>query len=212
MYEFIAVEGNIGSGKTTLAKKMALDYNANLILESFARNPFLPKFYKDPNKYAFPLELFFMAERYQQLNKQNKDLFSEKIISDYFFVKSQLFAKNNLTNDEFSLFNRLFNIMFSSLRKPDIVVYLYANIHRLQLNIKKRGREFEQSITDSYLKDIQSTYLDYFRKQSEIPVLVIDVSDVDFVKSKHHYDKIKKVLNLKYDKGIHYLNLLSYSQ
>ena len=209
MYEFIAIEGNIGSGKTTLAKKMALDYNANLILESFARNPFLPKFYKDPNKYAFPLELFFMAERYQQLNKQNKDLFSEKIISDYFFVKSQLFAKNNLTNDEFSLFNRLFNIMFSSLRKPDIVVYLYASIHRLQLNIKKRGREFEQSIADNYLKDIQSTYLDYFRKQSEIPVLVIDVSDVDFVKSKHQYDKIKKVLNLKYDKGIHYLNLFS---
>ena len=209
MYEFIAIEGNIGSGKTTLAKKMALDYNANLILESFARNPFLPKFYKDPNKYAFPLELFFMAERYQQLNKQNKDLFSEKIISDYFFVKSQLFAKNNLTNDEFSLFNRLFNIMFSSLRKPDIVVYLYASIHRLQLNIKKRGREFEQSIADNYLKDIQSTYLDYFRKQSEIPVLVIDVSDVDFVKSKHHYDKIKKVLNLKYDKGIHYLNVFS---
>ena len=166
MYEFIAVEGNIGSGKTTLAKKMALDYNANLILESFARNPFLPKFYKDPNKYAFPLELFFMAERYQQLNKQNKDLFSEKIISDYFFGKSQLFAKNNLTNDEFSLFNRLFNIMFSSLRKPDIVVYLYANIHRLQLNIKKRGREFEQSITDNYLKDIQSTYLDYFSIQN----------------------------------------------
>ena len=126
MYEFIAVEGNIGSGKTTLAKKMALDYNANLILESFARNPFLPKFYKDPNKYAFPLELFFMAERYQQLNKQNKDLFSEKIISDYFFVKSQLFAKNNLTNDEFSLFNRLFIAITHSSKEKSFDAFVFA--------------------------------------------------------------------------------------
>ena len=155
-YNHIAIEGNIGSGKTTLARMLAADYNVRLILEKFADNPFLPKFYKEPEKNAFPLELFFMAERYHQL-KSNKeqDLFQPQKISDYFFVKSKLFAQNNLKDDERQLFNRFFEIIFSSLPSPDLVVYLYSSIERLRKNIIKRGRDFEQDISDKYLENIQ---------------------------------------------------------
>tara|TARA_B100000963_G_scaffold77857_1_gene65906 strand:+ start:10153 stop:10782 length:630 start_codon:yes stop_codon:yes gene_type:complete len=203
-YNHIAVEGNIGSGKTTLAGMLAADYNVRLILEKFADNPFLPKFYKEPEKNAFPLELFFMAERYHQL-KSNKeqDLFQPQKISDYFFVKSKLFAQNNLKDDERQLFNRFFEIIFSSLRSPDLVVYLYSSIKRLRKNIIKRGRDFEQDISDKYLENIQHNYLDYLRKQNHFPVLMLDVSDVDFVKQKDVYDSIKELINNKYDIGVH---------
>ena len=155
-YKYIAIEGNIGSGKTTLATMLSADFNVRLMLEEFAENPFLPKFYEAPDRHAFPLELFFMAERYHQLrNLQEQDLFQPQIISDYFFIKSKLFAHNNLQNDEMQLFNRLFDIMYSSLPKPDLLVYLYADIGRLQQNIKKRGRHFEQNISDTYLQSIQ---------------------------------------------------------
>ena len=203
-YNHIAIEGNIGSGKTTLAGMLAADYNVRLILEKFADNPFLPKFYKEPEKNAFPLELFFMAERYHQL-KSNKeqDLFQPQKISDYFFVKSKLFAQNNLQDDERQLFNRFFEIIFSSLPSPDLVVYLYSSIERLRKNIIKRGRDFEQDISDKYLENIQHNYLDYLRKQHHFPVLMLDVSDVDFVKQKDVYDSIKEVINNKYDIGVH---------
>lgn len=206
-YDFIAIEGNIGVGKTSLAKKLSLDFNANLLLESFSENPFLPKFYKDPKNHAFSLELFFMAERYQQLQKQHKELFSNLIIADYSFIKSKLFAKNNLKSDELKLFYRLFDIMMSSLAKPNLVVYLYANVDRLQSNIKKRGRTFEQNISDTYLEDIQSIYLDYFRKQTEFPVLIIDVTEIDFLKNEDVYNQIKDILNKSYNSGSHHLNL-----
>ena len=144
---FIAIEGNIGSGKTTLATKLSKDFKASLLLEQFSDNPFLPKFYKSPEQNAFPLELFFMAERYHQLKRQKgQDLFQSLTISDYFFMKSKLFAQNNLLLDEQQLFNRLFEIMLSSLSAPDLLIYLYADISRLQQNIKKRGRSFEQDI------------------------------------------------------------------
>lgn len=204
-YKHIAIEGNIGSGKTTLATMLAADYDVRLILEAFAENPFLPKFYESPDKHAFPLELFFMAERYHQLkNLKEQDLFQPQMISDYFFVKSKLFAQNNLQYDEMQLFNRLFDIMFSSLSKPDLLVYLYADIIRLQQNIKKRGREFEKNISNSYLKNIQDKYLDYLRKQDDFPVLVLDITEVDFVLDKEVYKSIKEAVMLSYERGIHH--------
>jgi deoxyguanosine kinase len=204
-YKHIAIEGNIGSGKTTLATMLATDYQVRLILESFANNPFLPKFYEAPDKHAFPLELFFMAERYHQLkNLKEQDLFQPQMISDYFFVKSKLFAQNNLQYDEMQLFNRLFDIMLSSLSKPDLLVYLYADIVRLQQNIKKRGREFEKNISDSYLQNIQDIYLDYLRKQDDFPVIVLDITKVDFVSDKNIYESIKKAIMIASEKGMHH--------
>jgi deoxyadenosine/deoxycytidine kinase len=207
-YNFIAIEGNIGVGKTTLAAMLAKEYNARLVLENFKENPFLPKFYKDPEKHAFPLELFFMAERYHQLKKQKEqDLFQPLSIADYFFVKSKLFAQNNLQKDEQQLFNSLFNIMFSSLPKPDLLVYLYADVSRLQMNIKKRGRSFEQNITNEYLQNIQDRYLDYLRKQTYFPVLLLNISNLDFKKDKKVYEAIKVLLDRTYAIGIHQADL-----
>ena len=203
LYSHIAIEGNIGSGKTTLATMLANDVDARLVLEQFADNPFLPKFYSDPEKHAFPLELFFMAERYHQLkNLKEQDLFKPQIVSDYFFVKSKLFAQNNLKKDEMQLFNRLFDIMLSSLSKPDLLVYLYSDVERLQQNIKNRGRDFEQNISDEYLQNIQDKYLDFLRKQSDFPVLLLDVTNVDFVADKNIYDKIGELIFVEYSVGV----------
>ena len=203
LYSHIAIEGNIGSGKTTLATMLANDIDARLVLEQFADNPFLPKFYSDPEKHAFPLELFFMAERYHQLkNLKEQDLFKPQIVSDYFFVKSKLFAQNNLKKDEMQLFNRLFDIMLSSLSKPDLLVYLYSDVERLQQNIKNRGRDFEQNISDEYLQNIQDKYLDFLRKQSDFPVLLLDVTNVDFVTDKNIYDKIGELIFVEYSVGV----------
>lgn len=207
-HKFIVVEGNIGAGKTTLASMLAQEFNAKLILEKFEENPFLPKFYKDPEKHAFPLELFFMAERYHQLKKQKEqDLFQPITIADYFFVKSKLFAQNNLQKDEEQLFNNLFEIMLSSLPKPNLLIYLFADVERLQKNIKERGRDFEQNIEDSYLENIQNRYLDYLKKQTHFPVLLLDVSKVDFKNNKEVYLKIKNLLCKDYEIGIHPINL-----
>ena len=203
LYSHIAIEGNIGSGKTTLATMLANDMDARLVLEQFADNPFLPQFYSDPEKHAFPLELFFMAERYHQLkNLKEQDLFKPQIVSDYFFVKSKLFAQNNLKKDEMQLFNRLFDIMLSSLSKPDLLVYLYSDVERLQQNIKNRGRDFEQNISDEYLQNIQDKYLDFLRKQSDFPVLLLDVTNVDFVTDKNIYDKIGELIFVEYSVGV----------
>ena len=207
-YKFVVIEGNIGAGKTTLATMLAKDYNARLVLENFKENPFLPKFYKDPEKHAFPLELFFMAERYYQLKKQKEqDLFHPLSIADYFFVKSKLFAQNNLQKDEQELFNSLFNIMLSSLPKPDLLVYLYADVSRLQMNIKKRGRSFEQKITNEYLQNIQDRYLDYLRKQTYFPVLLLDISNVDFKEDEEVYETIRVLLGRRHVLGVHHFNL-----
>ena len=206
-YKFVVIEGNIGVGKTTLAGMLAKEYNARLILEQFEDNPFLPKFYKDPEKHAFPLELFFMAERYHQLKKQKEqDLFQPITIADYFFMKSKLFAQNNLQKDEQQLFNSLFDIMLSSLSSPDLLVYLYADVDRLQQNIKNRGRSFEQGITNEYLQNIQDRYLDYLRKQSHFPVLLLDVSSVNFKEDEKVYSRIKELLKSPYKLGVHQFN------
>ena len=208
-HNFITIEGNIGVGKTTLATRLSKELNSRLILEEFTNNPFLPKFYKKPQEYAFPLELFFMAERYSQLKKnKEEDIFQPKIISDYFFMKSKLFADNNLASDEKRLFDRLFEIMLASLKSPDLVVYLYSDIDRLQQNIKKRGRLYEAQISDNYLINIQKKYLDYLNKQNSFPVVILDVSKVDFTKDETIYKKIKSVINKRYELGVHNISLL----
>ena len=212
-YKHIAIEGNIGSGKTTLAKMLASDYNMKLILEEFDDNPFLPNFYKNPEKNVLPLELFFLAERYNQLKKnQERDLFQSSLISDYFFIKSKLFAQNNLKDDELQLFNRLFDIMCPSILVPDLVVYLYSDIIKLQSNIKKRGRIFEQNISNDYLQNLQSIYLDYLKKQDVFPVLILDITDVDFVLDMNIYTLIKEFLSISYDKGVYNKILKNQSQ
>jgi len=207
-YNFICIEGNIGVGKTSLAKKISEDCNARLILEEFANNPFLPNFYKEPEKYAFPLELFFMAERYKQLKEvMVQEIFSSFTVSDYFFIKSRLFAQNNLSKDELTLFYRLFDIMLSSLPKPDLLVYLHTDIKSLQKNIKKRDRSYEQDITDDYLKKIQEKYLDFFKKQMDFPVLIIDVTNVDFIQNDEKYQKIIAAIKQPYSFGVHQFSL-----
>lgn len=207
-YSFITIEGNIGAGKTTLSNLLAKHYNARLILEQFADNPFLPKFYENPKQYAFPLELFFMAERFKQLKEliQQKDLFQTVTISDYLFTKCLLFAKVNLPDDEFRLYQRLFEIIHQQLLQPDILVYLHAPVNRLQQNIRKRGRQYEQSIPDDYLFSIQETYTHYI-KQHNLKTLFVDASNADFLGNEKHLQVIIDALDKEYDAGQHYLTL-----
>ena len=191
-YNYIAIEGNIGAGKTTLSSKISEDLNAKLVLERFADNPFLPKFYKDQNRYAFPLEMSFLADRYQQLTDDLSqfDLFKDFIVSDYHIVKSLIFAKVTLQEDEFRLYKTMFDIIHKDMPKPDLYVYLYQNTERLLANIKKRGRNYEQEIPAEYLEKINRGYLDYIKTQTDLNVLIIDVSDFDFVKNQEDYVKI----------------------
>ena len=198
-FNYIAIEGNIGAGKTTLATKIAQDFNAKLVLERFADNPFLPKFYKDQNRYAFPLEMSFLADRYQQLTDDLSqfDLFKDFIVSDYHIVKSLIFAKVTLQEDEFRLYKTMFDIIHKDMPKPDLYVYLYQNTERLLANIKKRGRNYEQEIPADYLEKINRGYLDYIKTQTDLNVLIIDVSDFDFVQHQEDYVKILKEVKTK---------------
>jgi deoxyguanosine kinase len=186
---YIAIEGNIGAGKTTLATKIAEDCNGKPILERFADNPFLPKFYKDQNRYAFPLEMSFLADRYQQLSDDlaQFDLFKDFIVADYHIFKSQIFAKVTLQEDEFRLYKTMFDIMYKEMPKPDLYVYLYQNTDRLLANIKKRGRSYEQDISTNYLEKINQGYLEYIKSQNDINALIIDISELDFVKNQEDY-------------------------
>ena len=200
-YSFIAIEGNIGSGKTTLSKMIAEEFGAKLILEQFADNPFLPKFYEDKKKYAFPLEMSFLAERYQQLSDETiqPELFSPFIISDYYVFKSLIFAEITLEEEEFKLYKKLFMMMYNNLAKPDLFVYLYQDTDRLLENIEKRGRDYEKNIEANYLNMIHKGYLNFIKKQTGLKVLVIDVSKIDFVESKNDYQEIKNIiLNTSY--------------
>jgi len=188
-FNYIAFEGNIGAGKTTLATKIAEDFNAKTVLERFADNPFLPKFYEDQNRYAFPLEMSFLADRYKQLSDDlaQFDLFKDFIVADYHIFKSLIFAKITLAEDEYRLYRTLFDIVYREMPKPDLYVYLYQNTERLLENIKKRGRDYEQKIPAEYLDKINSGYLDYIKSQTDLNVLIIDVSDRDFVKNQEDY-------------------------
>jgi deoxyguanosine kinase len=207
-YQFITIEGNIGAGKTTLAHLLSKHYNARLILEQFADNPFLPRFYENPSQYAFPLELFFMAERYKQLKEllQQKDMFQTLTISDYLFTKCLLFAKVNLSEDEFRLYQRLFEIIHQQLVQPDLLIYLHTPVSKLQKNIKKRNRSYEQNISDTYLFSIQETYTNYI-KQHNIKTLFVDTSNADFLGNDKHLKVIIDALDHDYGEGQHYLNL-----
>jgi 2-amino-4-hydroxy-6-hydroxymethyldihydropteridine diphosphokinase len=188
-FNYIAFEGNIGAGKTTLTTKIAEDFNAKTVLERFADNPFLPKFYEDQNRYAFPLEMSFLADRYKQLSDDlaQFDLFKDFIVADYHIFKSLIFAKITLAEDEYRLYRTLFDIVYREMPKPDLYVYLYQNTERLLKNIKKRGRSYEQNIPADYLDKINNGYLDYIKSQTNLNVLIIDVSDRDFVENQKDY-------------------------
>ena len=207
-YNFVTIEGNIGAGKTTLANLLSKHYNAKLILEEFADNPFLPKFYESPEQYAFPLELFFMAERYKQLKDllQTKDMFQSTTISDYLFTKCLLFAKVNLPDEEFRLYQKLFEIINPQILQPDILIYLHSPVNKLQENIKKRNRQYEQSIPNDYLFTLQETYTQYI-KQHNIKTLFVDTRNADFLGNEKHLQVIIDALDKEYDDGQHYISL-----
>lgn len=191
-YNYVVIEGNIGAGKTTLAGKISEQFNASLILEHFGDNPFLPKFYDDPEKYSFPLELSFLASRYKQLKEElgPQDLFKAFTVADYYFMKSLVFAASTLKEDEFNLYRQIFYIIYGTLPKPDIYVYLHLNPDRLLQNIEKRGRNYEKSITREYLQKIQDSYFSFFKQNPDNKYLVIDINEIDFVAFESHYAKV----------------------
>lgn len=207
-YNYIVIEGCIGAGKTSLAEMLANDFNAELVLERFADNTFLPKFYKDPEHYAFPLEMTFLTERYQQLKSllSKRDLFTDMVVADYFIDKCVIFSKNNLQTDEYNLFTKVYEIISTYLPKPDLLVYLYNTPDNLLKNIAKRGRPYEQDITAEYLNSIQENYLNYLKNRSQIPILIVESNKLDFVNNPDDYIKIKKILLKTYPIGITRIN------
>jgi len=207
-HQFITVEGNIGAGKTTLTNMLAKHLNARIILEEFADNPFLSKFYQSPQQYAFPVELFFMAERYKQLKdlSHTKDMFQTITVSDYLFTKCLLFAKVNLPEEEFRLYQKLFDIIHTQLTFPDILIYLNAQVSKFQQNIKKMNIIFEQNISDEYLFHLQETYTSYI-KQHNIKTLFIDASNADFLNNPKHFQIVLDALENDFGDGQQYFTL-----
>jgi deoxyadenosine/deoxycytidine kinase len=204
-YNYIVIEGNIGAGKTTLATRISEQFNGHLILEHFADNPFLPKFYSEPEKYSFPLELSFLASRYKQLKEElePRDLFKAFSIADYYFMKSLVFAASTLTGDEYNLYRQIFYIIYGSLPKPDLFIYLHVSPEKLIRNIEKRGRSYEQNITPEYLQKIQESYFSFFRQNPDNKYLIIDVNNVDFVADESQYSRLTDIIFLnKYSAGV----------
>ena len=208
-YPYIVIEGNIGVGKTTFCRKLQEKYDARLILEQFSDNPFLPYFYENPERHAFSVELFFMTERHRQLQEEliQGDLFNQQIISDYIFIKTLLFAKNNLNEEEYRLFNRLFHVLNAHFKKPDLVVYLHRPVTKLLHLIKKRGRSFEMEMSAAYLENIQKAYFDFFKMDPEYPILVVGIEDLDFEKDIHAFELLNNLLLQNYETKVHYINL-----
>ncbi len=205
-YQFIAFEGNIGVGKTTLCNLLAQRHGCALVLEQFTDNPFLPYFYEQPDRYGFPVELFFMTERHKQLQEHfaTPDLFQSCTVADYFFVKTLLFAKNNLSEEEFRLFQRLFSVLNAGFPKPDLLVYLHRPIPVLMEQIQKRGRSIEQNISAQYLEELQRAYFEYLKTETETPVIVLDLERVDFQQDAAAFDKIMAVLQAQHTRGLHF--------
>ncbi len=204
-YQYIVIEGNIGAGKTSLARMIADTYDARLILEKFADNPFLPKFYNEPERYAFPLELSFLAERYMQLKNEIGyfDMFSPFTIADFYFMKSIVFASATLEEDEFNLYRQLFHIIYQSLPKPDLYIYLHVEPYGLIKNIAQRGRGYESTIDEKYLLKIQNSYFNWFRQNPEHTYLILDINNIDFVNNKEDYSKIlNAIFKEKHNKGL----------
>ncbi len=191
-YKYIVIEGNIGAGKTSLATRLSEDYKAKLLLERFADNPFLPKFYDNPTRYSFPLELSFLADRYQQLKEElgSLDIFSPFTVADYYFMKSLVFASSTLEDEEYKLYRQIFHIIHNSLPKPDLYVYLHVEPEKLLVNIESRGRTYEKSISEKYLRGIQESYFTYFKQNPDYPYLIINSGDLDFVNKESDYKKI----------------------
>ncbi|MBK7342607.1 MAG: deoxynucleoside kinase [Saprospiraceae bacterium] len=208
-YSYVAIEGNIGSGKTTLSEMMARDYECNLILEQFADNPFLPYFYEDAQRYGFPLELFFMTERYKQLQAlgTQQDLFYNFHIADYTFVKTLLFARNNLPPDEFRIFQKLYQTLEASLPKPDLIIYLHRPIEILLSQISKRGRSYELQIKAEYLREIQNVYFEYFRSEGMIPILIFDMQDANLHTEAEYYQEILRMIAREHRPGIQHVRI-----
>ncbi len=209
-YDFIVIEGNIGAGKTSLAKKIAEDFNTKLVLERFAENPFLPKFYQDPERYAFQVEVTFLIDRYQQLIDDLRyfELFKTFVVSDYYFSKSLIFAKNTLEDAEFQLYRKIYSVIYKNIPKPDLYVYLHVGIERLMQNIQKRGRPYEKNIKPEYLEKISQGYFEYFNQQSDFKFLVLDTNDIDFVENPEDYKKVLDVIfNGEYKTGINYIKI-----
>ena len=203
---FTVIEGNIGAGKTTLAERLAAQFGRRLILEQFTDNPFLPLFYKDPARYAFPVELFFMAERHKQLEAElaHRELFTQAgTVADYLFVKTLLFARNSLSEQEFRLFHRLFGVMDAGFPDPDLVVYLHRPVAALQANIRARGRSFETDIADAYLEAVQTAYFRYFRSAPYLPVVVIDLGYADFTEPGAYAKLVDLIVQRSYSPGVH---------
>ena len=197
-YNYIAIEGNIGAGKTSLASLMSDEFNARVVLERFADNPFLPKFYEDKERFAFPLEMSFLADRYQQLSDDlaQFNLFKNLIVSDYYIFKSLIFAQVTLQKDEYALYRKMFDIMYKEISKPDLYIYLYQNTDRLLENIKKRGRDYEQNIEADYLQKIHDGYHNFIKTEQHLNTLIIDVSELDFVNNHKDYKQILKTISL----------------
>ena len=204
-YSFIAIEGNIGSGKTSLASKLASELQARLVLEEFEDNSFLPKFYKDARRYAFPLEMSFLAARFNQLKGQlnEQDLFTKHTVSDYLFAKCLLFSKVNLDEDEYELYSKVFSIIQLQLRKPDLLVYLHNPVEKLLWQIKNRGRAYEQEISPEYLESLQTAYFEYLNQQNDQRILILDCSALDYVNRETDYLLIKDAISKDYEMGIH---------
>ncbi len=209
-YKYICIEGNIGAGKTTLAQMLSAEFNCNLILEQFTENPFLEYFYKDPERYAFTVELSFLTERQKQLQDSlsNKDLFHEFNIADYSMIKSLLFARQNLKDDEFKLFQNIFNLLSSRIQRPDLILYMHRPIDRVKRHIIERGRPFELNIKDAYLEQIQNAYFDFFKTQTVLPVVVLDGENMDFIQNRKHFEEIMNILYQEFKPGLHHLRII----
>ncbi|MBL7820825.1 MAG: deoxynucleoside kinase [Saprospiraceae bacterium] len=209
--KYICIEGNIGAGKTTLCQLVNLDFPCKIILEQFTDNPFLEYFYKDPKRYALTVELFFLTERQKQIQQDasNLDLFNDFIVSDYTILKSLLFARANLEPDEYKLFFKIYQALTQGLPKPDLIVYIHREIKHVQDNISKRGRLFENEITDIYLNKIQESYFDFFKNQTVIPVVILDISNQDFTQNQQLYNEITNVLFTKHTPGLHHIKILN---
>jgi deoxyadenosine/deoxycytidine kinase len=207
VYNYIVIEGNIGAGKTSFASLLAEEFNARLILEQFEENSFLPKFYEDPARYAFPLELSFLADRYQQLKAQfnEPDMFKTFTVADYFIFKSLIFASKNLETLEYGLYGKLFSIVSSVVPRPDLIVYLYLDLENLKKNILKRGRPYEQNIQFDYLEKIQKGYLEFLRQQPDLRVVVVDTNGLDFVGRRNDYLWLRDLTMKDYPAGMHHI-------
>ncbi len=202
---YIAIEGPIGAGKTTLAKRLAADLDARLVLEQFEENPFLRQFYDAPEQFAFQTQMFFLLSRYkQQLSLNEQDLFHERVVSDYTFQKDEIFAQLTLSESEFALYKQFAESLEQNLARPDVIVYLQNDTQRLLRNIRKRGREYELSISADYLQEIHQAYIDLFWRRRDLTILIVDCSHVDFVANDVHYILLRDRILRPLEPGVHY--------